>query len=282
MDEISDREGNIDSQMVRIFPLPLTSIEKFHFFDGDEEHPNLIFGRLLFDHSVDDGLARLAWKIVTSGQPLIHSSVSRWRGKLHWTRPVSSQTTSVADQNFVLGHSDDHPSFPISPDPWFVPTPVDPAVNPGPFLMVRALGGRRKSLSTGEQLQSDQAEVWLWAHHVVCDGAAAVQFIDNWLLVYRNLAAGADAQHRVARPDYTLLSQRNKLDICSWDFLKNLPFQFIGLFGAAKFLFRNTATIAGRATPSQTCKETHFPAVVSDWLDEEALRGGSRKQTGCN
>ncbi len=270
MDEISGPDKSSDDQIERIFPLPLTSIEKFHFYDGDDEHPNLIFGRLLFNQPIEEGLARTAWKTIAATEPLIHSCVSKKRGKLHWMIPEESEATSVADQNFSFVHSESHPSISKFPDPWFIPTPVDPAFNPGPFLMIRTFAGRPDSLETGDQLESNKSEVWFWAHHVVCDGAAAVGFIRNWLQVYRNLATNVDVENAVDNLNHASLRQRNNLQICSWGFLKNLPFQIVGLFGATKFLFRKTAVIAGRDASSKKIKESNIPAVVSDWLDEVA------------
>ena len=114
--------------------------------------------------------------------------------------------------------------------------------------------------------------MWFWAHHVLCDGAAAVIFINNWLQVYRNLIANQEFGQRISRIDVSLLEKRNSLGIKSWKFIKQVPFQVFGLFGAVKFIFRDTTTTFDTSESESPPQQRNLPAILSIWINETEVR----------
>lgn len=268
MDDNRCQPEQANSEFNRILPVPLSSIETFHFFDGHEARSNLIFGRLLFDESIDEDIARAAWKIVTSRQPLICARLTRLKGRLQWVLPADFDSTKAANNSFCFQ------KFDSAPLPWSAP-PMDPSINPGPFLSIRTWTCSRALNLESSTKTLNRSEVWFWAHHALCDGAAAVVFINDWLQVYQNLVAEADPHHRISKINLSLLQRRNDLAICSWEFIRHLPHQIVGLFGAAKFIFRKITTIAstGSADSERMVEDGNFPAIVSEQLTEDGLLG---------
>jgi len=98
------------------------------------------------------------------------------------------------------------------------------------------------------------SEIRFHSHHAASDGVASIGLINDWLTVYNNLIAGEPAE---------------------WNYLKGLPQQAIALFGAAKFIFRKTKTIAAETASTET--PLAFPAIRGLWIDAATLKADRRR-----
>ena len=52
-----------------LFPMSMSSIEKFHWFDDSEAYPNVVFCRMQIAGKLDEAIAREAWQIAVERQP---------------------------------------------------------------------------------------------------------------------------------------------------------------------------------------------------------------------
>ena len=103
-------------------------------------------------------------------------------------------------------------------------------------------------------------------HHSVTDGLGGSRIINELLIAYDNLAAGRAWDDGLRRLDPARLSQRNRLGLNRWDYLKHLWKQPIALAGMAKFLIRSFRVIGGvdnHASDDQT------PRLIGRWVSED-------------
>ncbi len=94
-----------------IFPLLMSSIEKFHWYDSRPSHPNFIFGRLEFRIHIDPVLAKEAWRIALSRQPLAGVKPEKVKRRWHWG--AKSQTNERGSTGSFNHHESES-----SPEPW--------------------------------------------------------------------------------------------------------------------------------------------------------------------
>ncbi len=244
------------------FPIPLNSIEKFHFFDSQPPYPNLIFCRLLFDRALDRDRALQAWQSATARQPMSRSKISRRNGRLQWEH--NPRHLEENDFNFYY-HALDQ-----APDAWTVHDESTCDDHLSPYISIR-------TWPTDASQHSAQSELWIWGHHAVSDGAAAAAFVVDWLVAYENLESGRDVNEGMRPVDYQLMSRRNQLGLLSWKYLRYLPHQLVGLFGATKFIFRNIAAPVDDTPALDESSETSiYPAIESAWVDADGLRSLER------
>lgn len=242
----------------------LNSIEQFHYFDSQPQFPNLIAARLSFDSDINESRAREAWQIIGQRQPLFNSTVVPRNGRLIWEKqPDSESDKSSNKSNNVIFEE-----LETAPQSWPIFNRFSRFDCLGPFLLVR------RWPTSG---QNKHTEAWFISHHAVCDGAAAVAGINEWLMVYENLSNGVDPCQNLPRLSLHRFQQRNCLGLNRWKFLKNLPFQAIGMYGAAKFLFRRHAVLKAQSFQangfdSSASERPDFPAIIGDWLPPETCR----------
>lgn len=227
----------------KLFPMRLTSIEKFHFFDDSQEFPNNLFCRIRLEGKVDRDKALEAIRFFESRHPLLNTIVQQRGNRLVWDGHLPpSQTIRWAD---------------FSQPPGF--ERLDLQQRPGVQLLFRV----------GE----NETEIWVHAHHATLDGGAGIQIANEWLAAYANLVAGQPVEQGIPRLDRDLLLKRSSLNLLSWSYLQHLYKQPIALFGASKFLFRKfgllTQSIFHRSAP--VVLHDAFPTILSRWIEPDVV-----------
>ena len=239
-------------------PIPLTSIEKFHLFDSEPDYPNLIFCRLMFDQEIDREKAATAWQSAMARQPLLKTTASRLNGKLYWDHNPRHESSSDFHFRYELLEG--------PPESWCVSGETTFPDHLSPYLLIRCWPAEANS-------QSWQSEFWIWGHHAVADGAAAVSFIIDWLTAYENLIADRQVTDGMRTIDQNLILRRNHLGLFRWKFLRYLPHQLVGLFGATKFIFRKTADPVDSGSADESRAERAvYPSLESAWVSADGLR----------
>jgi len=205
-----------------LFPMRMSSIEKFHWFDDSEEYPNVVFCRMRIAGKLEKKMGRYwYWVQGPRGDQDGSRSFEDWRG------------TRFEFQEFKS-----------APENWkFKDHLIESST--GSYLGVFTWPGSPGAPSTDEnsatpQTDVDQTEVWLYVHHAVGDGAGSILVINDWMIIYANLKSNRDPQTGLHRLDPKLLAARNSVNFFTWHYLKHLWKQPIALFGAAKFAFRKT------------------------------------------
>ncbi len=241
-----------------LFPIDLTSIEKFHLFDSDEHYPNIIGCRLLVEEEIDHDLAKAAWKLAISRQPILSSRIAIRSGRLVWEyfdRSKCEPGQAPADFDFQ--------TLPQPPSPWKIDPQMVESYR-GPFLAIRCWP---TSPPGGDPIV--RSEIWMWAHHSIADGAGSLTFINDWLRIYGNLTNDREPLDGLKAIDAHRFRYRNRLGVLRWNYLRHLPHQVIGIFGATKFLFRRTADPYCDAGPPSDKRTSYFPAIESRWISAE-------------
>lgn len=271
-----------------LFPMPMTSIEKFHWFDDSPALRNVNFFRLRIATKVDADLAKQAWQFTVQRQPFADVEPKKVKGRWCWVagpRAVGDANRSFETWNGTRFEYVEHPDKPadwkfdehrirsatgsyLGVFVWPVSTDSQTDVNETEFEV---------ESSTADSESGFQTELMFFVHHAIGDGAAAVQVVNEWLLIYANLCAGRPAETGIHRLDKSLFRKRNAIGIMKWGYLKHLPHQSIALFGAAKFTFRKTVELIP-ATPREQVEntaaessvaESGYPSIVGQWISAE-------------
>ena len=236
------------AQPDNLFPMPLSSMEKFHLYDSSYEFPNEIYGRLRFDGSLDKNAAIEAVHRTLDRQLILNLKIRNDSGKLNWIIDRNSEPPIL----FQDIEDTTIPSIDCENDyPW------------------------RVIFRTGK----NQTEIWFQAAHALFDGLGAIQLITNWSNYYHQRLVPESKIKRLHRLDYKLLRKRNSLGLTKASYLKNLWKQPIALFGATKFLGRTPAQ-PFRAIKDISWDNSSQPAVIGVWVDtptSEALREKSQE-----
>lgn len=254
-----------------LFPMPMTSIEKYHWFDDQPGYPNRVFTRLRFQGKLDQGLARRAWQITVDRQPFSDVEPKKIRGRWCWTLGPRQDTEKNTSFDSWNGTRFEWSERDTAPEPWqFDEHPIRGST--GSYLGVFAWPG---SAQPGEDLGSAfLTEVWMCVHHAITDGIGGMIPINEWMVIYGNLVAGRPPEKGLHRFDYQLLKKRNHLGLLSWQYLKHLWKQPVALYGAVKFAFRKTPALIPEASGDQVVTSEsrqgirQFPAMIGQWLDE--------------
>jgi hypothetical protein len=115
---------------------------------------------------------------------------------------------------------------------------------------------------------SDQTELWFYGHHALSDGAGGIQFASEWMKIYNNLILGNRPDQGLHRLEPQRLLRRGAL--FTDGYVRQLWKQPVGLYGAAKFIFRRPAELLNHdAHVTQPWDFARQPAISSLWLDEE-------------
>ena len=257
------------------FPMRMTSIEKFHWFDDNDEYPNVVFCRMRIDGQLEENIARQAWQIAVQRQPFADVKPKKINGRWCWEQgPRGDQNGRQCFEDwhgtrFEFEHFD-------GPAPaWkfrdhLIKSPT------GSYLGVFTWPDRdRQSRPSSPDAENGtaaggQTEVWLYVHHAVGDGAGSILVINDWMIIYANLKSGRDPQKGLHRLDPKLLETRNSIGFFSWRYFKHLWKQPIALFGATKFAFRKTAELI--PPNHQSLGQNHrYPSIIGQWIDENQV-----------
>ena len=232
-----------DNSSTPIFPSPLTSIEKFHFYDDRFEFPNNLFCRLRFAGTINREMALEAVKFIEKRHPMMNVRVDRSGDHLEWTRTTPASETLEWEENLTP------PSF----------RGLDVTQNAGVQLLFK--------------VTEDIFEIWVQAHHATLDGGGGIQIANDWMIAYDNLFHERPVDEGLPKLNQELLRDRNNLGLKSKSYLKQLWKQPIGLLGATKFLFRRfgllTNSIVHRSDPRHL--HNRYPVIHGQWLSPETV-----------
>jgi len=247
------------SQLEQLFPLPMSSIEKFHWLDTNDDYPNLIFARLRFHGRLDAALAKQAFQFIAGNQPLAHACPKLIGGRWHW---VVSEDPNFLERCFEHRVLDDDQtrSWTNSPQNGFRTFCLSIVELP-----VSAKGGCI-------------TEARFHTHHALSDGVGCVAMVNAWMTAYQNLICGVAVNSGVASVDSAKLKDRSNLGLSRWRYIKHLPKQAVALFGAAKFIFRKTRPLLP-STDTPPAGDTPFPQIIGCWVDSDSYEIGKATAT---
>jgi len=267
-------ENNYES-FSELFPMRMTSIEKFHWLDDTEAYPNVLFTRIRFHQRIDPDLARKAWQLTIQRQPFSDVEPRSIHGRWHWVQgPRGGSASSDPSESFEDWHGTrfDWHEIPKPPTHWSY-SEHRPKSPTGSYLgvFVWPNTGYEDSDSPSQPAKDGfTSEVWLYVHHAIGDGAAAVLVVNEWQMVYANLLAGRAANTGLHRFDTKLLGNRSSLGLLSWRYLKHLWKQPVALFGATKFAFRKTVELIPKSHQASNKDRLH-PSIIGHWLKQETV-----------
>ncbi|MFK7765877.1 MAG: hypothetical protein AB8B55_01455 [Mariniblastus sp.] len=251
-----------------LFPMPMTSIEKFHWFDDAPDYPNVVYCRMRVSGKLDKETARNAWQVVIERQPFGDVRPEKVNGKLNWLQGPRASDRQAQDFSKWDGTKFAWEEFEQPPTAWQFQDHRTKSPT-GSFLGVSVFPAEKGS-------NEFVSEIWLYVHHAISDGAGSIQCANDWMNVYANLRMGKQADAGLHRLDPDLLKTRNSLGILSWRYLKHLWKQPIALFGAAKFVFRKTAELAPGLPSNQAGQIIGSPNIIGQWISDDQVKRLSR------
>lgn len=254
-----------------LFPLLMSSIEKFHWYDSRPGHPNFIFGRLEFRKRIDPALAEEAWKIALGRQPLAGVQPEKIKRRWHWAPGVDSKV----GRSGVIKGSFNYQGFKSLPEAWdFEGCELGVALSC--HLEIRAGNFQGASEELHEASVDGLTMVYFAVHHSISDGAGAILVVNEWLAIYFNLEAGRVAATGLQRLELERLRTRNHLGILSWSYLKHFFQQPVALFGATKFIFRKSLDLTAQKDVADGSTRL-YPTIIGHWVDAAAVGGLNRE-----
>lgn len=241
----------------------MSSIEAFHLHSATEAWPNCITGRFHFRGLVDIELAKQAWFHCLSRQTFAAWEVDT-RGRAKWNVTTDDgRLRRLADATFH--------EIPFEEPKW----PTCETEHSLPDMNDRGLPAIEVSKDAGYGLWcvrseiEDRTTIFFSADHTLGDGAGALGFAREFMIVYHNLVNQEDINRGLVKLDWHRWKSRSALGLFKWSFLKFLPCQAIGLFGATKFVFRKFSTIE----PAEKSESTDFksPGMIGHTISPRIL-----------
>lgn len=221
----------------------MTSIEAFHLHSSSKEWPNCITGRFHFSGLIDVDLAKQAWLHCLSRQKFAAWPVDT-RGRPKWKATnVDGRLERLAASTFFEVPNDDF-NWPDCETKHQLPN-----VNGRGLPQIDVSNDSGFGLWCVRSEQRNRTTIFFSAEHVLGDGAGALGFAREFMVVYHNLVNKEDINRGLVKFDWSLWKSRSTLGLFTWSFLKFLPCQAIGLFGATKFVFRKFSTIEPAEKP---------------------------------
>jgi hypothetical protein len=234
----------------------MTSIEAFHLHSSCENWPNCVISRNRFEGSLDIGDAKKAWLHCISRQ-----KYSSWNitptGRPYWKVVADKKRLEqIADSTFHEVVLDRFPEDELEI--------TLPGLNDRGIPEVIAATQDGFGLWCVHSTTDNRVMVIFAVDHALTDGVAGMGFVRDWMTAYHNLRIGADIGRGLAKLDWLRWKSRSQLGLLNWSFLKYLPCQAIGLFGATKFIFRKFSTIECKSEFEP--KDINFPGIVGRTL----------------
>ncbi|MCP4772942.1 MAG: hypothetical protein GY880_01750, partial [Planctomycetaceae bacterium] len=212
---------------------------------------------------IDPVLAKEAWRIALSRQPLAGVKPEKVKRRWHWG--AKSQTNERGSTG-----SFNHHEAESSPEPWnFEDDELRLTISS--HLEMRTGGRARPTGELHGKLVERTTLVYFAVHHAISDGAGAILVVNEWLAIYANLESGRSGTAGLQRLEADRLRARNHLGLFRWNYLKHIFQQPVALFGATKFIFRKTVDLTIQKDVSDGDARL-YPAIVGRWLDAEAVR----------
>lgn len=256
-----------------LFPMPMSSIEKFHWFDDSDEYPNVVFCRMQIAGKLDESLARKAWQIAVERQPFADVEPKKVGRRWCWVQGPRGEQNDAGSFTNWRGTRFEFQAFESAPENWkFKDHLIESSTGSylGVFTWPAGVTDQPPGKNPSAASPEGQTEVWLYVHHAVGDGAGSILVINDWMIIYANLKSNRDPKAGLHRLDPKLLATRNSVDFFSWRYLKHLWKQPIALFGAAKFAFRKTPELI--PPDHQTSRQTsHYPSIIGQWIDADQV-----------
>ncbi|MEL7497168.1 MAG: hypothetical protein AAFN77_06120 [Planctomycetota bacterium] len=261
-DSSPTHRGELPCQDQPPFPLAMSSIERFHWFDDEPDYPNVVYARIEFDVRINIEVAKKAWEIATAPHPFANIEARHKQGSIRsvwqWHSPgVNKPLDEWEHSKFVVLSSEATRNWSIQD------------------LQCQSRSGCYVGLHVADPSEPARSEIRFVTHHAIADGLACLKGINDWLVIYNNLISQREPREGIRSVDPQLIRQRNQLGLLRWSYLKHLPFQAIALFGAAKFIFRRTASLKPNREADVKSKDRHeqpdtttYPQIVSTWIDE--------------
>ncbi len=238
----------------------MTSIEAFHLHSSNYDWPNCVTSRYHFRGSIDSVLAKKAWMHCLSRQIFSTWPIINTKGQPKWSTNVDAdRLRTLAEDSF---HEVIVESWPETESDFELPS-----VNDRGIPEVAASDNLGFGLWCVRSADNSRVTLIFAADHALADGIAAVRFVRDWMLVYSNLCANAEVGRGLTKLDWKRWKSRSHLGLFSWSFIKYLPCQAIGLFGATKFILRKFSTIEPTNLDSQQAIKS--PGIVGRTISPE-------------
>ena len=240
---MSDNRGPsdlvVDEKSRQLFPLPLSSIERFHLFDYSPQFINILYGRFRFAGIIEPAVASRALELTLIRHPIWACRIVRSANRLQW-EPAPERWQNIdwhqsSDGTTLL------PKFDLYEEP----------------------AGRPQS-----RISDNKTQLGFYSQHTVCDGAGGAQFVADWMKYYHNLSTGNDIHAGFRKLHAADLVRRNRLDLLSRDYLKQIWKQPLGLYGATKFILRKPVEMCPEVRVAEAWDYNVQPQIVGRWFDE--------------
>lgn len=240
----------------------MTSIEAFHLHSSCEQWPNCVISRNRFTGTLNIEDAKRAWLHCIGRQKYSSWKVNS-RGWPGWS--VDSEAQRLRDIAEATFHEVVVDRFPKNELEIELPNHNERGIP-------QVIAAKQEGFGLW-CVQSDDAGddvILIFAvDHALTDGVAGMGFVREWMTAYHNLRTKADIDRGLTKLDWQRWKSRSKLGLLNWSFLKFLPCQAIGLFGATKFIFRKFSTIEP-CEPSRV-EDVAFPGIVGRTLSPRTL-----------
>lgn len=266
-------ENKPKGSIEELFPLLMSSVEKFHWYDSRPSYPNFIFGRLEFGKKIDPSLAETAWRFALDRQPLAVVQPLKIKRRWHWVSGVNDE----AGDSSLMNGGFNYQEFDSSPEPWNFDE-CESRLKISSHLEIRVGSVEESVGDTREEKSGFLTLVYFAVHHAISDGAGALLVVNEWLTIYSNLEAGRAPTEGLRRLELRRLSSRNHLGILRWRYLKHLLKQPVALFGATKFLVRKSIDLSAQKDTADGVVRL-YPAIIGRWVDGDAVRGLNRESS---
>ncbi|MEX0937830.1 MAG: condensation domain-containing protein [Pirellulales bacterium] len=170
-----------DAEPEAVFPLPLTPFERYYQLDDSREYPTTFPVEIRFSGTLDRQHFDSALDSSVRRHPLLRARIDISSGKPRWV-PVERTEPEVDwdDEQAPIMHAGGE--F------------IDLASEPGLRTWVRSA--------------PDRARVLFQFHHACCDGLAALEFVKDFLALYKAARSEMPAGSERGEPEYALLLRR--------------------------------------------------------------------------
>ena len=239
--------NNPADQLAELFPLPLTSMERFHWHDRNSRFTNHIYGRLVFRGSVDQELMNQAARYAYARHPLLFCRIVKSGGKLAW-----EWAPGLMEDFGLNGSRDDDQSSGI------------------PCLKIHC------------HCDGEFTTVMFEVAHTICDGLAAIQGIVEVLQTYHELVTKGESAVKLRKLNNDSIKARDALGLNQYSYLKHLWKQPLGLYGAAKFVGRKPMELFSSSDSIDDWNTETQPQIQGAWLDLEVSQRLKEKADSMN